>query len=138
YYNLLISPQRQAQTNLLSLNPAIEAARAGEHGQGFAVVASEVRKLSEQTSEASAQVASLIENIQNEAKITIASMEVNLENVNKQSELIQSSSTSVAKVVEETSKTNQMVKQLYEIITVVEQHSNGVLSAIEEISSVIE
>jgi methyl-accepting chemotaxis protein len=38
--------------NLLSLNATIEAARAGDAGRGFAVVAGEIRKLSDQTQEA--------------------------------------------------------------------------------------
>ena len=62
------------QTNLLALNATIEAARAGDAGKGFAVVASEVKELAKQTADATGDISSRIEGIQNSTKQSVNSI----------------------------------------------------------------
>lgn len=63
------------QTNMLALNAAVEAARAGEHGKGFAVVAAEIRKLADDSKQATNKVTSLIGDIQYATNSTVIATE---------------------------------------------------------------
>ncbi|WP_073953913.1 methyl-accepting chemotaxis protein [Thalassospira sp. TSL5-1] len=63
------------QTNLLALNATIEAARAGDAGKGFAVVASEVKNLATQTSRATDEISSQINDIQSATRESVTAIQ---------------------------------------------------------------
>jgi len=52
------------QTNLLSVNATIEAEKAGESGRGFRIVAQEIRRLADQTAQATKDIERLVRDMQ--------------------------------------------------------------------------
>ncbi len=63
------------QSNLLAVNASIEAAKAGEHGKGFTVVAQEVKSLAAQSKQATAQVRSILNDIQKATSAAVLATE---------------------------------------------------------------
>ncbi|WP_042445990.1 methyl-accepting chemotaxis protein [Azospirillum sp. B510] len=79
------------QTKLLALNATIEAAAAGVAGRGFAVVAAEVKKLAEETANATVQIASSVSAINGSIQDTVgtfARISGSVERINEVQELI--------------------------------------------------
>lgn len=78
---ILLISEIADQTNLLALNASIEAARAGEHGKGFTVVANEVKKLAVQTSNATIDIRTIIDEIIQSTETASKSMDHGLRDV---------------------------------------------------------
>lgn len=118
------------QTNLLALNAGIEAARAGAHGKGFAVVAEEVKKLSEQTKEATIHVTQVVSEIQRETKHAIEMMQKGANEADQGMELVNQSGGFFGEILDRITLVNE---QISEVTAVSEQMS----ASFEEITATI-
>ncbi len=112
------------QTNLLALNATIEAARAGEAGKGFAVVANEIKELARQTAEATGEIKSRIDAIQDSTSSAITDIEQIPQVINDVNELV----STIATAVEEQSVTTK------EIASNVAQASQGMQDVTENVT----
>jgi methyl-accepting chemotaxis protein WspA len=123
------------QTNLLSLNAAIEAEKAGEYGQGFSVVATEIRRLSDQTSNATFDIEEMIKEMQTAVNAGVMEMDKFTEEVRKIVGVVNDVGHSIAESIKEF---RDLIPHFEIVLESMESQSSGAVQINESISNLDE
>lgn len=120
------------QSNLLAFNATIEAAKAGEHGAGFSVVAEEVRTLAEQSKRATAQIRSILSEIDRATREAQQSAVEGIEAVESGRERAESAARTIEELAQANQEAEKTTSEIAGLAPAQQQESERVISATED------
>lgn len=126
------------QTNILAINASIEASRAGESGKGFSVVASEIKKLSEQTKTAAAEIGGIIDEVTSNIDGTVEAMEKSAQLTREGMKSMEEVKSSAEQISHSNSEISRHIADMNSVIGDVTENGGSVSEKLVRVSGNIE
>jgi methyl-accepting chemotaxis protein len=121
------------QTNLLALNAAIESARAGEAERGFSVVADEIRKLAEQSQEATKEIAIIINEVQAKTNNAVLVMSENSKEVDTGAKVVSTAGTSFREILQ---MIKEIANEIHEVSNSINEINDGTKASVSSVNNI--
>lgn len=126
------------QTNLLSLNASIEAARAGESGKGFAVVATEIGNLAYETNALTAKIEEIINELVQKMELATSVIESMQDSAKMQAESVADTEKKFNLIAENIQDMESRCKKLDESTKEMEESKNAIVGIVDGLSAISE
>lgn len=125
-----------SQTGLLALNASIEAARAGEQGRGFSVVAESIGKLATDSTAATADIKTIIEELCKEISDTVANIQTIRNSIEGQTEIVNNVQNIFMDFRVLAEKTKESVSDIEQLVENMHESNHYVVQAVEKIRNI--
>jgi len=122
------------QTNLLSVNAALEAEKAGQFGVGFMVVAREIRRLADQTAEATLDIERMVRQMQEAVQAGVSEMDRFEARVRSGVEEASRLASQMGRIIERVNQGTGEVRQVRESMEGQAQGAGEILQSITSLS----
>ncbi len=126
------------QTNLLALNASIEATRAGEAGKGFSVVADQIRKLSEESRQASIRINENVTAIMQQLNSLKKVITDSIETFDNQDKVVNEVINAFEQIMNYFKGLTQCQQELYDGVTGLTKDKDNLTDSFGSITSVLE
>ena len=124
------------RTTILAMNASIEASRAGEQGRGFMVISDEIKRLADESSEATREIGGIIKAIQTEANEVTATLEEETSTVEQQTRIAQETGVALEDIEKATQQSKQVVNDISLLSKNQHEISDRMVNAIRKMADI--